>query len=155
MLSFKIPFDEPVLIITLILFILLIALVFFERIKIPSIVGLLLSVALIGTHGFNLVSPDLELSLPETIGLLYLMFPVGLEIDLIDFVDNKLKSIFIGPASFAIPFVLGYVVCRHVLNYVICTSWLVAVMLSSHTLISYPKLGRLEIVWIGLKPSHY
>ncbi len=40
----------------------------------------------------------------------YLMFLAGLEIDLIDFIENKSKSIFIGLASFAIPFVLGFFV---------------------------------------------
>lgn len=140
------PFNEPVIIITLILVILLIGPVFFERIRIPSIVGLLISGALIGPHGFNLVSPDLEFNLLGTMGLLYLMFLAGLEIDLIDFIENKLKSIFIGLATFVIPFIIGYFICRYILDYEKITSWLIAAMLSSHTLISYPLLGRLGIV---------
>lgn len=140
------PFNEPVIIITLILVILLIGPVFFERIRIPSIVGLLISGAIIGPHGFNLVSPDLEFNLLGTMGLLYLMFLAGLEIDLIDFIENKLKSIFIGLATFALPFIVGYFTSRYLLNYEEITSWLIAAMLSSHTLISYPLLGRLGIV---------
>jgi Kef-type K+ transport system membrane component KefB len=140
------PFNEPVIIITLILIILLIGPVFFERIRIPSIVGLLISGAIIGPHGFNLVSPDLEFNLLGTMGLLYLMFLAGLEIDLIDFIENKLKSIFIGIATFALPFIIGYFTSRYLLDYEEITSWLIAAMLSSHTLISYPLLGRLGIV---------
>ncbi len=140
------PFNEPVIIITLVLVILLIGPVFFERIRIPSIVGLLVSGAIIGPHGFNLVSPDLEFTLLGTMGLLYLMFLAGLEIDLIDFIENKLKSIFTGLATFIIPFVVGFLVCRYLLHYEIIASWLIAAMLSSHTLISYPLLGRLGIV---------
>ena len=140
------PFDEPVIIITLVIFILLIGPVFFERVRIPSIVGLLISGAIIGPHGFNLVSPDLEFSLLGTMGLLYLMFLAGLEIDLVNFMETKIKSIFIGLATFIIPFVAGYLVCRYLLNYEVFASWLVAAMLSSHTLISYPLLGRLGIV---------
>ncbi len=140
------PFDEPVIIITLVLIILLIGPVFFERVRIPSIIGLLISGAIIGPHGFNLVSPDLEFSLLGTMGLLYLMFLAGLEIDLIDFIENKLKSIFTGLATFIIPFILGYLVCRYLLNYEILASWLIAAMISSHTLISYPLLGRLGII---------
>nr|MDA3822436.1 cation:proton antiporter [Bacteroidales bacterium] len=109
-LSIQIPFIEPVLIIALIFVIILIGPVLFERIRIPSIVGLLLSGALIGQHGFNLVQSDLEFTLLGTMGLLYLMFLAGLEIDIIDFLENKLKSIFIGLASFAVPFVLGFVI---------------------------------------------
>jgi Kef-type K+ transport system membrane component KefB len=142
----QLPFNEPVIIITLVLVILLIGPVFFERIRIPSIVGLLISGAIIGPHGFNLVSPDLEFNLWGTMGLLYLMFLAGLEIDLIDFIENKVKSIFIGLATFALPFIIGYFTCRYLLDHEEITSWLIAAMLSSHTLISYPLLGRLGIV---------
>ncbi|MBN1115722.1 MAG: cation:proton antiporter, partial [Bacteroidales bacterium] len=145
-LNIHFPFEEPVIIITLVLVILLIGPVFFERVRIPSIVGLLISGAIIGPHGFNLVSPDLEFSLLGTMGLLYLMFLAGLEIDLVDFIENKVKSIFIGLATFVLPFILGYLACRYLLNYEVIASWLIAAMLSSHTLISYPLLGRLGIV---------
>ena len=145
-LSIQIPFVEPVIIITLVLTIILIGPVVFERVRIPSIVGLLLSGALIGQHGFNLVGSDLEFSLLGTMGLLYLMFLAGLEIDLIDFIENKLKSIFIGLASFLVPFLLGFLVSRHLLDYNVYASWLIGAMLSSHTLISYPLMGRLGIV---------
>ncbi|MBN2805593.1 MAG: cation:proton antiporter [Prolixibacteraceae bacterium] len=145
-LSLHIPFTEPVVIIALVLLILLIGPVFFERIRIPSIVGLLLSGAIIGPHGFNLLSPDLEFSLLGTIGLMYLMFLAGLEIDLIDFIENKVKSIFIGLASFFIPFVSGYLISRYVLEYEVMSSWLIGAMLSSHTLISYPILGKMGLV---------
>lgn len=144
--NFSLPITEPVIIIALILLILLIGPVFFERIRIPSIVGLLLSGALIGQHGFNLVPSDLEFSLLGTIGLLYLMFLAGLEIDLLDFIENKSKSIFIGFASFVVPFILGYFVCHNFLDLSIHASFLIGAMLSSHTLISYPLLGRLGIV---------
>jgi len=144
--NFTLPFTEPVIIVALVLLILLIGPVFFERIRIPSIVGLLLSGAIIGQHGFNLVPSDLEFSLLGTIGLLYLMFLAGLEIDLLDFIENKSKSIFIGVASFAVPFVLGYFVCFTLLDLSVHASWLIGAMLSSHTLISYPLLGRLGVV---------
>jgi Kef-type K+ transport system membrane component KefB len=146
LLSVQIPFTEPVLIIALIMTIILIGPVLFERIRIPSIVGLLLSGALIGGNGFNLVPNDLEFTLLSTMGLLYLMFLAGLEIDLIDFIENKFKSIFIGVASFLIPFLLGFVVSRYLLGYNVFASWLIGAMLSSHTLISYPLMGRLGII---------
>lgn len=134
------------LIIALVMTIILIGPVLFERIRIPSIVGLLLSGALIGGNGFNLVPNDLEFTLLSTMGLLYLMFLAGLEIDLIDFIENKFKSIFIGVASFLIPFLLGFVVSRYLLGYNVHASWLIGAMLSSHTLISYPLMGRLGII---------
>lgn len=142
----NIPFTEPVVIITLLLVILLLTPVFSEKLRIPSIVGLLISGALIGPHGFNLLPPDLEFSLLGTIGLLYLMFLAGLEIDIIDFINNKWKSIFIGIVSFVFPFLLGFLVSRYLLSFSVFASWLIGAMLASHTLISYPLLGRLGIV---------
>jgi Kef-type K+ transport system membrane component KefB/nucleotide-binding universal stress UspA family protein len=146
LLNIQIPLKEPVIIITLVLLLLLIGPAFFERLRIPSIVGLLVSGAIIGPNGFNLLSPNLEFSLLGTMGLLYLMFLAGLEIDLIDFIENKLKSLFVGLASFFIPFITGLLICRFVLDYELLASWLIAAMLSSHTLVSYPILGRLGIV---------
>lgn len=146
LLNVAVPFVEPVIIIALVLTIILIGPVLFERIRIPSIVGLLLSGALIGQHGFNLIETDLEFTLLGTMGLLYLMFLAGLEIDIIDFLENRLKSIFIGLASFAIPFVLGFIISRYLLNYSFHASWLIGAMLSSHTLVSYPLMGRLGII---------
>ena len=78
---FALPIAEPVLIIALVLLILLVAPVFSERLRIPSIVGLLISGAVIGTHGLNLVSPDLEFSLDlaERHGILAVGDPRTLE----------------------------------------------------------------------------
>ena len=145
-LLLSLPLDDPVMIIALVLLILLIAPVFFERLRIPSLVGLLVCGAVIGPHGFDLVSPDLEFSLLGTMGLLYLMFLAGLEIDLVDFMQTRMKSIFIGLASFLIPFAIGFAVCRYLLDYEFTASWLIAAMLSAHTLVSYPLLGKLGIV---------
>ena len=142
----SVPFDEPVIIIALIMLILLIGPILFDRLRIPSIVGVLVSGALIGPHGFNLISPDMEFNILGTIGLLYLMFLAGLEIDLIDFLNNKTKSIVTGLLSYAMPFVIGYSVCQYFLDYTVISSLLIAAMLSSHTLVSYPVLGRLGIV---------
>jgi Kef-type K+ transport system membrane component KefB len=145
-LLLTLPLKDPVLIIALILIILLVAPLISERIRIPYIIGLLISGAVIGPHGLNLVSPDLEFSLFGTMGLLYLMFLAGLEIDLVDFMENKLKSTVIGLASYFIPFIIGLAVCRYLLDYEFTASWLIAAMFSSHTLISYPLLGRLGII---------
>lgn len=140
------PFNEPVIIIALLLAIMLIGPVIFERARLPAIAGLLISGALIGPNGFNLLSPDLEFSLLGTLGLLYLMFLAGLEIDLLDFIENKGKSIIVGLTTFLIPFISGYLIFRYIFNYEFISSWLIAAMLSSHTLISYPLLHRLGIV---------
>ncbi len=142
----EIPLTEPVLIIAVLLLLILLGPVIFERFRIPSVVGLLLLGALFGPHGLNLFSPNLEFSLLATFGLLYLMFMAGLEIDLIDFMQNQRKSILFGILSFLIPFVFGFLSCYFLLGFKLVASLFVASMLSSHTLISYPVATRLRIV---------
>lgn len=145
-LSVSIPLVEPVLIIALVFTIIFIGPVLFEKIGVPAIVGLILCGALIGEHGLNLIGENLEFTLLGTIGLLYLMFLAGLEIDMIDFLENRLKSIAVGLLSFVLPFLLGFFVSRYLLNLELHASWLIGAMLSSHTLVSYPLLGRLGII---------
>lgn len=140
-----IPIFEPILIIGFMLVIMLISPVVFERVRVPSIVGLLVMGALIGPNGFNLLAPELEFTLLGTFGLQYLMFLAGLEIDFIDFIRHKAKSIFLGLMAFVIPFAIGFGACFYVLDFSILASLLIASMLSSHTLIAYPILGKLGI----------
>lgn len=142
----QIPLSEPVLIIAALLLLILLGPLIFERFRIPSVVGLLLLGALFGPHGLNLFSPDLEFSLLATFGLLYLMFMAGLEIDLIDFMKNKRKSVLFGLLSFLVPFLFGFFSCFYFLNFNLIASLFIAAMLSSHTLISYPVATRLRIV---------
>lgn len=144
--SISLPLHEPVLIITVLILVILISPLLLERIKIPSIAGLLIFGMLIGSNGFNLIPNSLELSLFSTTGLLYLMFLAGLEIDLIDFIENKGKSLALGLLSFLFPFILGFVVSFYLLQLGFLPSLLMASMLSSHTLIAYPIASKMGII---------
>ena len=104
LLKIKLPLQEPVLIFALVLLIILLAPTLLRKLKIPEIIGLTLAGVLVGPHGLNLLSEDLEFSIFGTIGLLYLMFLAGLEIDVKDFQKNKEKSLTFGLLSFALPF---------------------------------------------------
>ena len=139
------PLDNPVLIFTVILFIVLLSPLLLRKINIPDIIGLIIAGIIVGPNGFNLLSGDIGLSIFGTTGLLYLMFLAGLEIDLGDFVKNKKQGTWFGLLTFILPFVFGFVVFRMIMNYDIRSSILIAIMLSSHTLVSYPIAGRLGI----------
>src|SRR5690554_2759325 len=81
-LHFSLPLDNPVLIFSLILFIILFAPLLLNRVKIPQLIGLIIAGAVIGPHGLHLMARDSSVVLFGTVGLLYLMFLAGLEIDL-------------------------------------------------------------------------
>lgn len=144
--SIALPLNEPILIFTVIITLVFIVPLFLKRINIPDIIGLIIAGVIIGPKGFNLLSGDIALSIFGTIGLLYLMFLAGLEIDLNDFFRRRREGAIYGILTFLFPFVPGFLIFYFLLGYKIETAILVATMLASHTLVSYPILGRLGII---------
>jgi len=142
---FQTPFQSSVLVFALILFIILLAPLIFRSIKIPGIIGLILAGVIIGPHGLNLIARNAAIDLFSTIGLLYIMFLAGLELDLKGFAKYKHKSLVFGFFTFAIPIFIGYPVCRYLLSFSFETSFLVASMFATHTLVTYPIVSRLGI----------
>ncbi|NTW47214.1 MAG: cation:proton antiporter, partial [Chlorobaculum sp.] len=115
--EFRLPLTNPVLVFSLVLFIILLAPIVFKRFNIPGTVGLILSGVLIGPHSLNLLEKSSAVELFSTIGLLYILFIAGLELDVNDFRKNRYKSLLFGALTFAIPIAIGYPVCRYLLNY--------------------------------------
>ena len=141
----NIPIDNPVIVLALCLFIMLVVPPFCKKIGMPSIFGLILSGILIGPKGLHLIGEGSGLELLSTAGLLYLMFLMTLEIDMFSFSRNKYKSIWFGVFTFIVPFVLGFLLVYYVFNFNITASLLLACMFSTHTLVSYPIASRLNI----------
>ena len=142
---FQTPFQSSVLVFAVILFIILLAPLIFRSIKIPGIIGLILAGVIIGPHGLNLIAKNSAIDLFSTIGLLYIMFLAGLELDLKGFAKYKHKSLVFGFFTFIIPLSIGYPVCRFLLEFSFETSFLVASMFATHTLVTYPIVSRLGI----------
>ena len=138
------PWKDPVLIFALILSIILIMPILMKKIRVPGIVGLILAGFAIGPKAGGLVQLE-SIRLMGTIGLLYIMFLAGLEIDFRDFQKNSNKSIIYGGIVFSIPFVLGTLSSFYILNFDILPALLLASMYTTHTLISYPIVSKLGI----------
>src|SRR5690554_979874 len=108
---FQLPLHNPVLIFSLVLFIILLAPVVLNRIRIPGIIGLIVSGIIIGPEGLNLLGDSLFVDVFSTIGLLYIMFIAGLELDLNEFKVTRNKSLIFGFLAFSIPLGIGFPVC--------------------------------------------
>jgi Kef-type K+ transport system membrane component KefB len=143
--EFQTPFGNSVLIFSLILFIILLAPIVLNRFKVPGIIGLILSGMIIGPYGLFLIQKNSAVDLFSTIGLLYIMFIAGLELDMNEFNKHKYKSLIFGFLTFIFPIVLGFPVCYYLLGYGFNTSLLIASMFATHTLIAYPIVNRLGI----------
>ncbi len=140
--SLQLPITDPTWIFFLVLAIILFAPILLDRLHIPHIIGMILAGVLIGGHGFNILERDSSFELFGKVGLYYIMFLAGLEMDMADFKKNKKKAFVFGLITFTIPTVLGIFSNMTILNYGIVTSILLASMFASHTLVSYPIISR-------------
>src|SRR5690625_2637622 len=144
-INLTLPLKDPVLIFSVVLFIILLAPVILRKFRIPSIIGLILAGVAIGPHGFHIMDRDSSIQLFGTVGLLYIMFMAGLELDLNEFKKHKNKSLIFGMLTFCFPFSLGILACHFLLGFSYLSSTLIASMFSTHTLVSYPIASKLGI----------
>ncbi|MCF0041994.1 cation:proton antiporter [Dyadobacter fanqingshengii] len=142
LLDLSLPLKNPVIIFSVVLFIILFAPILFNRIKVPHIIGLIISGMIVGPYGLNLLSRDSSIVLFGTVGLLYIMFLAGLEIDLAEFRKNRNKIIVFGLTTFILPLVSGTLAGYYILGYGFLSSLLLASMFSTHTLVSYPIASK-------------
>jgi len=136
------PLTDPVLKFLVILVIILFAPILLNRLKIPSILGLIIAGAIIGPYGFNLMERDSGIILSGTAGLLYIMFLAGLDIDLLGFRKNSVGSLLFGILTFLIPVITGFAAGYWLLGFTVISSVLLGGLLASHTLIAYPIISK-------------
>lgn len=138
--------DHPVVVFAAVMLILLVAPLLFERLRIPGMVGLIAAGVVLGPHGVGFFANDATFGLLGTVGLLYLMFLAGLEINAAEFRANRAASLVFGSLTFAVPMAAGTLLARQVLP---GFSWMQAVLLASmfasHTLLPHPIAARLGL----------
>jgi Kef-type K+ transport system membrane component KefB len=125
-LDFSLPLTNPVIIFSLVLFIILFAPILLSKIKVPHIIGLILAGVLVGPYGLNLLKRDSSIVLFGTVGLLYIMFLAGLEIDITEFKKNRKKIVVFGFITFILPLIFGTLASYYILQY----NWLSSILLS-------------------------
>lgn len=113
-----------------------------ERLKIPSIVGLIVAGMLVGPHGVYLLSRDASFEIFGKVGLYYIMFLASLGMNLTDVQRYRWGALAFGSISFALPMVLGFLANRWGLGLSLPAAVLVAAMYSGHTLLTYPLVMR-------------
>ncbi len=128
----------------LILFVIvLLAPIIFNKIRIPSLIGLIIAGAVIGPYGVGLMLRDSNMIMLGNAGLLYIMFLAGIEIDVAEFRKNSAKSLVFGMLTFSIPMIIGTFAGLYLLNLTLVSSILLASMFASHTLVAYPIISKL------------
>lgn len=139
------PITNPVLLFAVILLIILIVPLILDNLNIPGIIGLIICGIIIGPYGFNIVENNSAIELFSTIGLLYLMFLIGLELDLNEFQLNKYQSIIFGFLTFTIPLAIGFPIFYHIFKYSFDASLLLSSTFATHTLVTYSIVSKRNI----------
>jgi len=139
------PITDPVPVFLIIMAIMLVAPLLFERFKLPGIVGLILAGVVVGPNGLGMLERDSTIILLGTVGLLFLMFMAGLETSLDDLKYNADKATIFGLATFALPMVIG-TAAMLLLGYGWLAAILVASCFASHTLLALPIVTKLGIM---------
>lgn len=144
-LSLKLPITDPTWIFLLVLLIILFAPILLTKLRIPHIIGMILAGLAIGEHGFNILVRDSSFELFGKVGVYYIMFLAGLEMNMADFKKNRGKAVALGLLAFIVPISIGMVTNVLLLKYSLITSILLASMYASHTLVAYPIVIRYGI----------
>lgn len=144
-LDFHFPITDPTWIFFLVLVIILLAPIILEKLHIPHIIGMILAGVVIGEHGFNILARDSSFELFGKVGLYYIMFLAGLEMNMEDFKSIRGKAMVLGLLAFVIPLGIGFWTNVNILGYGVVSSVLLASMYASHTLIAYPIVIRYGI----------
>lgn len=139
------PLTDPVLIFSLILFFILIVPMALHRLKIPDLIGLIIAGAIVGPKGLGILERDSSIEIFGKVGLLYIMFVAGLEIDLGDLKKNYGKSLYFGIMTFVMPMLFGFFASFYILHFSVATSLLLASIFASHTLITYPIVSKYNV----------
>ncbi len=137
-------FHKPVGFFLIVMAIILITPLLSEKLKLPGIIGVIIGGMLIGPHGLGLLEDGDRIQFLSTIGLVYLMFSAGLEVDINQFMRVRTRALIFGIVTFIFPQLMGMG-----LGYILGLDWLGMILLgsafASHTLIAFPILTKLGV----------
>ena len=134
--------SSPGLIFLIVLAIILLVPMLLNRIKIPHVIGMIIAGMVVGPYGFNVLARDMSFEVFGQVGLLYLMFLAGVEIDMYHLKRNLKRGIVFGLFTFFVPLLLGAVSAAIFLKFNAITAVLMASMFAAHTLLAYPIVSR-------------
>ncbi len=141
-LSQYFPITDPTLIFFVVLLMILLSPIIMGRLRIPHIIGMVLAGVLVGKYGLNILGRDASFELFGRVGLFYIMFLAGLEMDMEGLKKNRNRVMVFGLLTFLIPFAMTYFMGVSLLGYIPLASLLLAAIMASNTLIAYPIVGR-------------
>ena len=136
------PITDPTFIFFVVLIIILFAPIVMSKLRIPHIIGMVLAGIAIGQYGFNVLVRDNSFELFGRVGLYYIMFLAGLEMDMEGVKKHSRRFLLFGLLTCLVPLIMTYVMSMTILDYSSSASFLLGCIMASNTLIAYPIVGR-------------
>lgn len=144
-MGLELPIGDVILQFTVLVTVSLVVQLTIERLHLPGLVGLLVIGMLIGPDGLAILPREPVVDLLGTVGLIYIMFLAGLEIDLEVVESHKRESLTFGLLAFTLSLVPAVGVGL-LMGYGWSGAVLLGAALSSHTLLAYPIIERLRLL---------
>ncbi|MBQ9523246.1 MAG: cation:proton antiporter, partial [Paludibacteraceae bacterium] len=136
---------DSISIVVMVLAIILVIPLLCRKMHIPSIVGFIAMGIVIGPSVLNLIpAGSTTLTTLGQLGMLYIMFQAGIEIDRNDFLQQRRRAVYFGLLTFLVPFCLG-LMTGWAMGFDRLTIILLAAIYGSHTLMTYPIVTRYGI----------
>ena len=115
-----------------------------ERARLPGLAGLILAGMLVGPNVLGILGRDTFIETLGYVGLLYLMFQGGLDLDLDGFRRRRSDSLLFGTLTLVLPMAgITWVALRLGLD--LAPALIIGTALTSHTLLTYPLVGRYQL----------
>jgi Kef-type K+ transport system membrane component KefB len=139
------PIQEPVFQFTLLIVAALLVQLTVERVRLPGLLGLLALGVALGPDATGLLPPDPIVPMLGRIGLIYVMFIAGIEIDLRVARAHRREVATLGVLAFGLS-ALAATGAGLALGLSSAAALLLGALIASHTLLAYPILVRLDLL---------
>ena len=116
-----------------------------RRVRLPSIVGLILAGILLGPSGLHLWPEEAPvMDMFAEVGKLLVLFYAGMHVDVEQFKTARSKAIVFGLATLLLPLAAGVYAAR-ALGYGLNAAILIGSLIASHTMLGFPIVQRLGL----------
>jgi Kef-type K+ transport system membrane component KefB len=144
MLDGLFPLRDPGAVFAVLFLLVLIGPIVADRLRLPGIIGLVVGGMVVGPNVTGVLDQNTFIQTIGYVGLLYLMFQGGLDLDLDGFIRRRRESIVFGVLTFVLPMVIVTTVA-YALGIGLVAAVIIGSAFTSHTLLSYPTVSRYDL----------
>ena len=141
----SLPIHDPILQFTLLATMAMVVQLTVKRLRLPGLIGLILGGVAIGPGALGILPRAPVAELLGQVGLVYIMFLAGMEVDLDVLKVHKVETSVFGFLSFGITVVLALFAAL-LMQFGWSGALLLAAALSSHTLVAYPMVKNMRLL---------